>query len=105
MTDAASVLIAVSRAGAPTGIITGVAGAAGVLTTKSVTGGAGVLICAGLPCADGRAGLAGLAGVGYIPTPSEWRSFHQAPAVAKPHIEVKVIVMAHVLFLLKYSRR
>jgi hypothetical protein len=102
LTDAASVLIAVSRAGASTGIITGVAGGAGVLTTLSITGGAGVLICAGLPCADGRAGLAG---VGYIPTPSEWRSFHQTPAVAKPHIEVKVIVMAHGVFLLKYSRR
>ncbi len=92
MTDAASVLIAVSRAGAPTGIITGVAGAAGVLIALSVST-CLLTITRVLTCTS-------LVGVGSIHT--LWlRDSHQTPAVAKPHIEVKVIVIAHGVFLLK----
>ncbi|MFL5590721.1 MAG: hypothetical protein ACJ8DI_24150 [Ktedonobacteraceae bacterium] len=84
------------RAGVPTLSVN-----ARLLTTLSITSAAGVLICTGLTCADFRAGLAGLAGVGYNPTTSQWGSPYEVPAATKTHIEIKFIVMVHFVFSLQ----
>jgi hypothetical protein len=81
------------------GVMT-IAGTASVCTRLLIAlSHAGVV--AGLLARTGVQSNTGLVGVGTIPTIQWLRSPHQAPAIPKTYIEVKVIVMAHRLFLLK----